>query len=54
MKQCIYLNGDFVDAEVEWITTGKDISHLAGRTVRVVVQSRGAKLYSMQIVEREP
>lgn len=52
LDDCIYLNGDFIDAEVEWLTTGKDVSQLAGRRVQVVVHSRGTKLYSMQFVER--
>jgi len=52
VDDCIYLNGDFIDAEVEWLTMGKDVSQLAGRRVRVMVRSRGTKLYSMQFVER--
>jgi hypothetical protein len=52
VDDCIYLNGDFVDAEVQWIDAGKDLSHLAGRPVRVVIRSRGTKLYSLQFVER--
>jgi hypothetical protein len=52
LDDCIYLNGDFIDAEVEWLTTGKDVSLLAGCRVQVVVRSRGTKLYSMQFVER--
>ena len=54
VDECIYLNGDFIDTEVEWLTTGKDVSQLAGRSVQLIVKSRGTKLYSMQFVEREP
>ncbi|TWU27511.1 hypothetical protein Pla144_22850 [Bythopirellula polymerisocia] len=53
LDECIYLNGDFIDTEVEWLKAGKDVSALAGRTIKVVVRSRGTKLYSMQFVERE-
>lgn len=52
LDDCIYLNGDFIDAEVEWLTTGKDLSQLAGRSIQVVFRSRGTKLYSMQFDER--
>ncbi|MGI9428398.1 MAG: hypothetical protein ACR2NM_07065, partial [Bythopirellula sp.] len=54
VDDCIYLNGDFIDAEVEWLQAGKNVSQLAGRHVQVVVRSRGTKLYSMQFVERKP
>ena len=52
LDECIYLNGDFIDAEIEWLAKGKDVSRLAGRRVQVVVRSRGTKLYSVQFVER--
>jgi len=48
VDDCIYINGDFLDTAVEWMKTGKDVSALAGTTVRVVIRMRGAKLYSMQ------
>lgn len=45
----LFINGDFIAAEVEWLN-GADISALAGKTVRVVLRMRGAKLYAMQFV----
>jgi len=54
LDDCIYINGDFVDTEVEWLEKGKDLTQLEGRTVQVVVRSRGTKLYSMQFDKREP
>ncbi|MGW8316206.1 MAG: LamG-like jellyroll fold domain-containing protein [Bacteroidales bacterium] len=74
--QCIYINGDFIDTEVEWLLNGseledieihseedymklaamtrtnKDVSKLEGKTVRMVVFMRGAKLYSMQFIDK--
>ena len=47
----IYINGDFVAAEVEWLHGG-DLSALAGKPVQVVLRMRGAKLYAMQFVAR--
>jgi hypothetical protein len=56
LDDCVYINGDFVDAEVEWLggskESTKDVSRLAGRTVQVVFRMRGARLYSMQFVEK--
>lgn len=53
LDECIYINGDFIETEVEWLTTGKDLSQLEGRIVQVVVRSRGTKLYSMQFDNRK-
>ncbi len=52
VDDCIYINGDFVETEVEWLHRGKDVSALAGRPVQLVFRMRGAKLYAMQFVER--
>ncbi len=76
VDECVYINGDFIAKEVEWIKNieafggfeGKserelfaeanklkfstDVSALAGKTVRVVFRLRGAKLYSMQFIQR--
>ncbi len=52
IDDCIYLNGDFIATEVEWLNSGKDLSLLAGRTVQVVFRSRGTKLYSMQFTKK--
>jgi len=51
MDECVYINGDFVDAEVEWLDQGKDLSDLIGKTVQVVIRMRGSKLYAMQFVD---
>jgi hypothetical protein len=52
VDECVYINGDHTDIEVEWLGRGPDVSTLAGRPVQVVFQSRGTKLYSMQFVNR--
>ena len=52
VDDCIYINGDFIDTEVEWIDKGKDVSSLAGRTLQIVFRMRGCKLYAMQFVEK--
>lgn len=74
--QCVYINGDFVCTEAEWLLnldevskvkvssdedylklgamarTNLDVSALEGKTVRLMVRMRGAKLYSIQFVKR--
>lgn len=52
VDECIYINGDFIDAEVEWLERGKDLSSLVGKSVQVVIRMRGSKLYAMQFVDR--
>jgi hypothetical protein len=47
-EDCVYINGDFVETEVEWLKKGKDLSSLQGKVVQVKFQLRGASLYSMQ------
>ena len=51
VDDCVYVNGDFIAKEVDWLEAGADVSPLAGRTVQVVFRMRGAKLYAMQFVE---
>ena len=51
VDDCVYINGDFIAREVDWLETGADLSPLVGRTVQVVLRMRGAKLYAMQFVE---
>jgi hypothetical protein len=51
VKDCIYINGDFIRTEVEWLGKGKDVSELAGKEVRLLIKMRGSKLYSMQFSE---
>lgn len=50
VDDCIYINGDFIATDVEWLG-GKDVSALAGRTVQLVFRMRGSKLYAMQFTE---
>jgi hypothetical protein len=52
VDDCVYINGDFIDTEVEWLGKGTDVSSLAGKPVRLVFRSRGTKLYSMQFMSR--
>lgn len=47
VDDCIYINGDFVNTEVEW-NQGKDISSLQGKTVQLVFRMRGSKVYAIQ------
>ncbi|OGU54677.1 MAG: hypothetical protein A2V66_17610, partial [Ignavibacteria bacterium RBG_13_36_8] len=48
VDECIYINGDFVDTEVEWLNKGKDVNELEGRVVKLIFRMRGSKLYAMQ------
>lgn len=48
VDDCVYINGDFMDAQVEWLGKGRDVSALAGEPVRLVIRSHGTKLYSLQ------
>ena len=52
IDDCIYINGDFITTEVEWLKKGRDVSSLTGKRVRLVIKSRGTKLYSLQFVRR--
>ena len=51
VDDCVYINGDFIAKEVDWLRTGADLSPLVGKTVQVVLRMRGAKLYAMQFAE---
>lgn len=52
LDDCVYINGDFVDTEVEWLRKGKDLSSLQGTVIQAVFRMRGSKLYSMQFLKR--
>lgn len=52
VDECIYINGDFLETEVEWLKKGTDVSELAGRVVQLVFRLRGARLYAMQFQKR--
>lgn len=45
---CVYVNGNELRYEVEWLGKGADLSKFAGRPVRLVVRMRGASLYALQ------
>ena len=49
---CVYINGDFVETEVEWLKKGKDLSSLQGKVVQMEFRLRGARLYSMQFLKK--
>ena len=52
VEDCIYINGDFMDTEVEWIDKGKDLSELEGKPVQLVFRMRGSRLYSMRFTKQ--
>jgi len=52
VENCVYINGDHIEIEVEWLDKGTDVSAVAGRPVQLVFQTRGTKLYSLQFVNR--
>ncbi|MDQ7065093.1 MAG: LamG domain-containing protein [candidate division KSB1 bacterium] len=48
VEECVYINGDAVAYEVEWLQRGSDVSALAGKVVRLDIRLRGARLYALQ------
>jgi Concanavalin A-like lectin/glucanases superfamily len=52
VDDCVYINGDHIETEVEWAKKGRDLAALAGQPVQLVFRMRGTKLYSMQFVDR--
>jgi hypothetical protein len=54
VDDCVYVNGNFVEHGVMWLTKDKklrrDVSELAGRPVRLVARMRGTSLYALQFV----
>ncbi|MDO8540876.1 MAG: LamG-like jellyroll fold domain-containing protein [Opitutaceae bacterium] len=52
VDDCVYVNGDEIDYEVEWLGPGKDVGALAGRVVQLVARMRGTSLYALQFVKR--
>jgi len=52
LDDCVYISGDFLEKEVEWLGSGKDVSKLAGRTIQLVFRLRGTKLYALQFVQK--
>lgn len=52
VDECVYININSIEHEVEWMKKGKDLSSLEGKTIQLVFRMRGSKLYSMQFVNR--
>ena len=56
VDECVYVSGDEIDYEVEWLGPGperkNDLSALAGRVVQLVVRMHGTSLYALQFVEK--
>jgi hypothetical protein len=49
--ESVYINGNHIDIAADWIGKGSDLSELKGSNIRVRIDMRGSKLYSMQFVE---
>jgi hypothetical protein len=49
-KDCRIINGDFLDKHVQWTDGAGDVSRLAGKTIRLRFEMRGAKLYSFRFI----
>jgi hypothetical protein len=52
LDECVYINGNFTAADVEWLGKGKDLGALQGKPVQVVLRMRGSSLYAMQFTQR--
>ncbi|MFU8861788.1 MAG: LamG-like jellyroll fold domain-containing protein [Cyclonatronaceae bacterium] len=50
-EESVFINGNHIDIEAEWIGTGSDLSSLKGRNIKVRIDMRGSKLYSMQLTD---
>ncbi|MCB1103725.1 MAG: LamG domain-containing protein [Cephaloticoccus sp.] len=52
VDDCVYINGDEIDYPVEWMSADgertRDVSALAGKTVRLVMRLRGTSLFALQ------
>ena len=48
VDDCVYVSGNELRHEVEWLARGTDVSSLAGQPVQLVIRTRGAKLYALQ------
>ena len=51
LDDCVYINGDYISAPVEWLKSGTDVSKLAGKTVSLVFRMRGTKVFAMQFAQ---
>ncbi len=52
VDDCVYININSIEHEVEWMKKGKDLSSLEGKTVQLVFKMRGSKLFAMQFVKK--
>ena len=52
LDECVYINGNFTAADVEWLDKGKDLGALQGKPIQVVLRMRGSSLYAMQFTKR--
>lgn len=52
VDDCVYININSIEHEVEWLKKGKDLSSLEGKTVHLQFRMRGSKLYAMQFVKK--
>ncbi|MEZ5275119.1 MAG: LamG-like jellyroll fold domain-containing protein [Opitutaceae bacterium] len=51
LDDCIYVNGNDLDATVQWLDRGSDLSALAGQPVRLIIRMRGARLFALQFAD---
>ena len=52
LDDCVYVNGNELRYEVEWLGKGADLAPFAGRPVRLIIRLRGSDLYALQFVEK--
>jgi len=50
-EKCVYVNGNELRYDVEWLGKGTDLSAISGQPVRLVIRLHGARLYSLQFTE---
>lgn len=48
VDESVYVNGDFIEKDAEWMEKGTDVSALEGKVVRLVFRMRGSKLYALR------
>lgn len=53
MKDCDIVSGDWLDKIVSWSHGKNDVSSLAGKTIRLQFDMRGATLYAFQFVNAQ-
>ncbi len=50
LNDCVYINGNELRYDVQWLGRGADLSAFSGQPVRLVVRMRGARLFSLKFV----